>query len=109
MKPRIGRAPLDSDTRQVRGVFAERVVLSTALDPFLSIHAASDYASLREQALRDAIKHPDPAERLVAYRIKGSYLVRRSEVDAWVLRHRVPAPDLDALVEDIVTSVALPR
>jgi len=93
---------------QVRGVIGERVVFSSHLDPFLTIRAASAYASLKPKSLLAAIRHPDPAQRLPAFRIGAPYLVRRSELDAWILRHRVTGPDLGALVEDVVRGITRP-
>ena len=45
---------------QVRGVAAERVVISTSLDPFLSLEAASAWLSIK--TLRRAVNNqPDGA------------------------------------------------
>jgi hypothetical protein len=89
--PRIGRTPAEQPA-QLRGVIAERIVWSSPADPFLTMKAAATYASLSERTLRTACTEPDPAKRLASYKVAGAYLVRRSELDAWIVAHRVPAP-----------------
>jgi hypothetical protein len=72
---------------QVRGVLAERVVLSTGLDPFMSLGALATYSGLSTRTLRRLIELP-PDEALPCYRLPGRVLVRRSEFDAWIERYR---------------------
>jgi Helix-turn-helix domain len=79
--------PHARDVAQVRGVLAERVVLSTTLDPFLSLRALAGYSGLSVRTLRayvDAV----PDEALPCYRLPGKIVVRRSEFDAWLERFR---------------------
>lgn len=84
---------------QVRGVLAERVVLSSALDPFLPLRALAAYSGLSVRTLRHWLE--DPAHPLPCYRIGGKILVRRSEFDTWIARHRqVGRGDVDRLVAD---------
>lgn len=66
---------------QVRGVLAESVVVSTVLDPFLSLKALAGYSGLSVRKLRQHLE--DPAHPLPCYRIGGKIVVRRSEYDAW--------------------------
>ena len=84
---------------QVRGVVAERVIVSTTLDPFLSLKALAAYSGLGVRTLRTYltdITHPLPC-----YRVGGKILVRRSEFDTWIARHRqVGCGDVDRLVAD---------
>src|SRR5258706_9558155 len=84
---------------QVRGVVAERVIVSTTLDPFLSLKALAAYSGLGVRTLRaylTDITHPLPC-----YRVGGKILVRRSEFDTWIARHRqVGCGDVDRLVAD---------
>ena len=83
---------------QVRGVIAERVVVSTPLDPFLSLAALATYSSLSIRTLRTLL-----AQDLPHYRIGAKVLVRRSDFDAWAARHRrVGRPDVAALVDDVL-------
>ena len=86
---------------QVRGVLAERVAMSTALDPFLSLAAASGYLGLSVKTLRRAINdHPDRA--LPCYRVGAAIVVRRSEADAWMAQRRtVGRPSLVAALRDL--------
>jgi hypothetical protein len=72
---------------QVRGILAERVVVSTALDPFLSLKALAAYSSLSVRTLRTYLDLV-PEEALPCYRLPGKVLVRRSEFDAWLERYR---------------------
>ena len=72
---------------QVRGVVAERVVLSTALDPFLSLRALAAYCGLSVRTLRTYLDRP-PQDALPCYRVGGKVLVRRSEFDRWLERFR---------------------
>ena len=86
---------------QVRGVLAERVVVSQPGDPFMALKAAASHSGLRVSTLRRAITDCDPARRLPAYLVAGQYLLRRSELDGWITRHRVTGPDLDRIVAEM--------
>ena len=78
----------------VRGVLVERVIISTLLDPFLSLRALASYGGLSVRKLRDCLA--DPAHPLPHYRVGGKLLVRRSEYDDWASRYRrVGAANLD--------------
>jgi len=86
---------------QVRGVLAERVVVSTALDPFLSLKALAEYSSISIRKLRDLLA--EPAHPLPHYRIGGKILVKRSEYDTWAARYRyVGSGDVDAIVASVL-------
>jgi excisionase family DNA binding protein len=90
---------------QVRGVLAERVVVSTALDPFLSLRALTTYAGLSVRTLREYLDHP--SRPLPHYRVGGKILVRRSEFDAWISAHRrVGVVDVAGIVNDVLRRVA---
>ena len=92
-------------TAQVRGVLAERVVVSTALDPFLSLKALAGYAGLSVRTLREYLDHP--TRPLPHYRVGGKILVRRSEFDAWIAAHRrVGRADVAGIVNDVLRSVS---
>jgi len=86
---------------QVRGVLAERVVVSTPLDPFLPLRALAPYSGLSVRTLRahlEDLDHPLPC-----YRIGGKILVRRSEFDTWAARYRqVGHPDVDRIVSHVL-------
>jgi len=86
---------------QVRGVLAERVIVSMPLDPFLSLRALAGYSGLSVRKLRDYLD--DLGHPLPCYRIGGKILVRRSEFDAWASRYRqVGQPDVDQVVSEVL-------
>jgi lambda repressor-like predicted transcriptional regulator len=89
---------------QVRGVLAERVVVSAQLDPWLSLRALASYSGLSVRTLRshlEAALHPLPC-----YRVGAKILVRRSEFDGWMARYRqVGRADVDKLVSDVLRSL----
>ncbi len=87
---------------QVRGILAERVVVSTLLDPWLSLKALAAYSGLSVRRLRDLLE--DPAHPLPHYRIGGKILVRRSEYDGWAAYYRQTGAQL---VERAVTDVLM--
>jgi hypothetical protein len=89
---------------QVRGIFAEQVIVSTALDPFMSLKALAAYAGLSVRTLRHHLE--DPGHPLPCYRIGGKILVRRGEYDAWAARYRQVGPvALDRLAAAAVRAV----
>jgi hypothetical protein len=67
----------------VGGVVAERVVISTPLDPLLSLKALSAYSCLSIRTLRKFTELA-PDQALPCYRLPGKVLVRRSTFDAWL-------------------------
>ena len=71
---------------QVRGVLAESVIVSTPLDPFLSLKALAEYSALSVRKLREYLD--DPANPLPCYRVGGKIVVRRSEFDTWMQQYR---------------------
>ena len=84
---------------QVRGVLAEKVIVSTALDPFLSLRALAAYSGLGVRTLRAYLS--DLTHPLPCYRVGGKILIRASEFDTWIARHRqVGRGDVDRLVAD---------
>jgi hypothetical protein len=74
---------------QVRGILPERIVVSTTLDPFMSLRALAAYSSLSVRTLRSFIDRL-PHEALPCYRLPGGgkLLVRKSEFDAWISAYR---------------------
>ena len=89
---------------QVRGVLAERVIVSTTLDPFLSLKALAGYSGLGVRTLRGYLR--DITHPLPCYRVGGKILVRRSEFDTWIARHRqVGCGDVDRLVADALKNL----
>lgn len=94
--PRPGRP-----AAQVRGVLADRVVVSTSLDPFLSLRALASYAGLSVRKLRDLLE--DASHPLPAYQVGGKLLVRRSEFDSWMVAYRRRRrPEVDRIVSEVL-------
>jgi hypothetical protein len=94
----------DSRVAQVRGVLAERVVVSTQLDPFLPLRALAAYSGLSVRKLRDYLD--EPGHPLPHYRIGGKILVRRSEYDGWATSYRqVGQPDVDCVVAEVLADL----
>jgi excisionase family DNA binding protein len=86
---------------QVRGVLAERVEISTALDPFFNLAAVSSYLGLSVKTLRRAV-NDTPDRALPCYRVGTAILVRRSEADAWMAQRRtVGRPSLVAAMREL--------
>jgi hypothetical protein len=79
-------APPGKAVSHVRGIVADRVVVSTALDPFLSLRALASYACVSVRKLREHLD--DPTHPLPHYRIGGKIVVRRSEFDTWMSAYR---------------------
>jgi len=70
---------------------------------WLGIRQATEYASVSERTLREWIHAPcDP---LPAVRVAGKLLLKRSDLDAWLISHRITATsslDLDAIVKSVM-------
>jgi excisionase family DNA binding protein len=83
---------------------AERLVLTTALDPYLSLKALANYAGLSVRKLRDHLD--DPAHPLPCYRVGGKLLVRRSEFDDWMRAYRHRGRDVDGIVAEVMRGLS---
>jgi excisionase family DNA binding protein len=89
---------------QVRGVLADRVVVSTPLDPFLPLRALASYSGLSVRKLRDLLD--DPGRPVPHYRVGGKILVRRSEFDAWMAGYRQQGRvDVDGIVREVLAGL----
>ena len=85
-------------------MLAERVLVSTLLDPFLPLKALASYSGLSVRKLRDFIE--DLAHPLPCYRVGGKILVRRSEFDAWITSYRqVGRLDVDRVVSEVLADL----
>ena len=73
---------------------------------WMGLRQLTQYANLSERTLRAWIHAPvDP---LPAVRVAGKILVRRSELDAWLARHRVKpleTLDLDGIVREALQGI----
>jgi len=70
---------------------------------WLSLRQLTEYASVSERTLRDWLHRATDA--LPAVRVDGKILVRRSEFDAWLGRHRIEPRaeiDVDAIVDGLL-------
>jgi excisionase family DNA binding protein len=72
------------------------------LDHIYDLRGLSAYCSLGVPTLRDHIRSGD----LPCFKVKGKILVRRSEFDAWLERHRVNSQhEITGIVNDIMVSI----
>jgi hypothetical protein len=70
-----------------RLVVVDELTVTSALDPYLSLRALATYSSSSVRWLRGRLV--DPHQPLPCFRLPGGkILVRRSEFDAWIARHR---------------------
>jgi excisionase family DNA binding protein len=70
---------------------------------WFGLRELKQYAAVSERTLRAWIHHQDDA--LPAVRVDGKILVRRSEFDAWLERHRIKQTkqvDVDAIVNELL-------
>lgn len=73
---------------------------------WMGLRQVTEYANVSSRTLRTWIHSPiDP---LPAVRVSGKILVRRSELDFWLQKHRlnpIGALDLDRIVNDVLGKV----
>jgi excisionase family DNA binding protein len=70
---------------------------------WLDLHSLTEYAAVSERTVRNWIQAP--VNPLLAVRIGGKILVKRSELDRWLEQHAVKPVDLGAIVDEIVEGV----
>jgi excisionase family DNA binding protein len=73
---------------------------------WLGLRQVTRYANVSERTLRSWIH--SPVDALPAVRVAGKILIRRSELDGWLERHRVKSlesVDLDGIVRDALHGV----
>lgn len=86
---------------QARGILAEHVIVSTTLDPFLTLKALASYSGIGVRKLREYLA--SAARPLPYYRVGGKILVRRSEFDAWMASHRkAHGADVAGIVNEVL-------
>jgi excisionase family DNA binding protein len=76
---------------------------SVGSDRWLDLRRLREYATVSNRTLRTWIH--SPVDPLPAVRVGTKILVRRSEFDAWMERHRVRTVDLGCIVEEMVEAV----
>jgi excisionase family DNA binding protein len=69
---------------------------------WFSLHELTEYASVSERTLREWLHRSTDA--LPAVRVDGKILVRKSQFDEWLERHRIQ-PDAPVDVEGIVNGL----
>jgi hypothetical protein len=85
---------------QVRGFLPERIVISTLLDPYLSLRALAAYSGLSRRTRTYLERLPN--EALPCYRLGGKILVRKSEFDAWIAQFRAQGrPSLAKAIREL--------
>ena len=103
--PRSPAASPGRSVGQVRGVLAERVVVSTELDPFLPLKALAGYGGLSVRKLREYLD--DSSHPLPHYRVGGKILVRRSVFDGWIAAYLTRSPsEVDRIVSDVLKDLS---
>jgi excisionase family DNA binding protein len=74
---------------------------------WLGLRQVTQYADISERTVRSWIH--SPVDPLPAVRVGGKILVRRSELDSWLERHRLKPLDvvnLDGIVRDLLHKVS---
>ena len=71
---------------------------------WLDLQRLTGYVAVSNRTLRAWIH--SPVDPLPAVRVGTKILVRRSEFDAWMERHRIKQVDFAGMVEEIVEAVA---
>ena len=72
----------------------------------MGLKQVTQYVNLSDRTVRTWIH--EQVDPLPAVRVRGKILVRRSELDAWLERHRVRSlanVDLDAIVNGVLEEV----
>jgi hypothetical protein len=86
----------------VRGPVVEKIVYSTALDPWLDMAGLADYSKLSRRTLEEYTRAP--VNPLPCYQVNGvgKLLLRRSDYDLWMQQHKKRAEvDLSGILKDI--------
>ena len=70
-------------------------------DHYLDLKTLSERSCISVRTLRDHLK--DPECPLPGYRLKGKVLIRWSEFNNWMERHRLEVEDFNKKIEDAVS------
>ena len=68
---------------------------------WMGLQQVQQYASISERTVREWIHRP--MNPLPAVRVGTKILIKRSELDAWLMAHSLRAPNVD--VEAVVTGI----
>jgi Helix-turn-helix domain len=120
MRFRRGNAPrrvggqINRETIKNMGNFTEQKDRQSATGAlareWLDLRGLTEYAAVCERTVRSWIH--SPVDPLPAARIGGKILVRKSNFDHWLERHRMKpadALDLDGIVREVVEGVSSGR
>jgi excisionase family DNA binding protein len=80
--------------------------MKNEITEWMGLKQVTGYVNLSDRTVRSWIH--DPVDPLPAVRVGGKILIRRSELDAWLLRRRVNLlanVDLDAIVKGVLEDV----
>jgi len=72
-------------------------------DRYLDLRALSEYSSLSVRTLRSYVS--DPSDPLRSFSIKRKILVRKSDFDSWVRKHRLSPKRVETIVEEVLADV----
>jgi len=70
-------------------------------DKYFDLKGLAEYSSISVRTLRDYINNPE--NPLPAYRLKRKILVKLSEFDAWVKKHRNDNQQIDKIVNELTS------
>jgi hypothetical protein len=71
-------------------------------DKYLDLKGLSCYSSLSIRTLRDYLS--DPSDPIPAFCVRRKILVKKSDFDRWISRHRIDTKDVSRLVDDMVAA-----
>jgi len=69
-------------------------------DYYFDLKGLSEYASLSVRTLREYLS--DDAESIPSYCVKRKILVKKSEFDEWIKRHRVNTDKISQIVDEVL-------
>lgn len=72
------------------------------IDKYLDLKGLSAYSSLSVRTLRDYLK--DPVDPIPSFCVRRKILVRKSEFDQWISRHRIDTKDVSRLVDEMAAA-----
>jgi len=72
-------------------------------DRYLDLKGLSLYSSLSVRTLRSLLT--GPIDALPSYRVNRKVLVRKSDFDRWIMKHRTRIRELDTLIDEVLADV----
>ncbi len=76
-------------------------------DKYLDLKSLAEYCCISVRSLRDYLT--DTHDPLPSYCIRRKRLIKRSEFDAWMQRHRSDTGKIDLIVDEVLREFTLPR